>query len=217
MSLPPLPSLRWPGDLPRYRLITALIVLCTCIELLLTASEFSLVGSPRWRTSWLENGAFWSGLLRDWQPNYPAQPWLMFCTYAFLHVGPTHLLGNMIALAWLGPGLQARLGLWRFCALWLSAAAGGAFCFALLSSTPAPMVGASGVVFGLLGAFTALDYLDRGDLRAVIGMTALLMALNGLMFFLENGSLAWETHLGGYLGGALAIAALNPARRSPNQ
>lgn len=214
MSLPALPSFRWPGDLPRQRLILALIVLCSGIELLLSASEFGFVGSPRWRTLWLENGAFWSGLVRDWEPNYALQPWLMFCTYAFLHVGPTHLLGNMLALAWLGPSLRVRLGLRGFCLLWLAAASGGALCFSLLSTAPAPMVGASGAVFGLLGAFVALDYLDRGNLRSVIEMTALLTALNGLMFLLENGSLAWETHLGGYLGGILAIAVLNPDKRN---
>ena len=213
MSLPPLPSFRWPGYLRRYRVILGLIVLCSAIEFLLTAADLGLVGTVRWRNLWIQNGAFWSGLLRDWQPNYPSQPWLMFCTYAFLHVSPAHLIGNMLALAWLGPALQDRLGRWGFCALWLAAASGGAVCFATLSTAPAPMVGASGAIFGLLGGLVALDYLDRGDLGGVIGMTAVLAVLNALMFVLEHGSLAWETHLGGYLAGILTIAALNPPRR----
>lgn len=208
MSLPPLPPFRWPGNLRRYRLILAFILLCTGIELLLLAADFGLIGSLRWRSLWLQNGAFWSGLLRNWQPNYAAQPWLMFATYSFLHVGPGHLLGNMVVLAWLGPALQDRLGRVGFCALWLAAASGGALCFALLSTSPAPMVGTSGAIFGLLGAIVALDYLDRGDLSAVLSMTGVLAALNALTFVLEQGGLAWETHLGGYLAGLLAVAAL---------
>lgn len=212
MMLPPLPSPVWPTPIRTYALILGLIGLCTGIELFILAADWGLIGSPRWRALGLQYGAFWSGLLRDWQPNYPAQPWLMFCTYAFLHVGPMHLLGNMLALLWLGPMLQDRLGRWGFCALWASGAAGGALCFAALSTAPAPMVGASGAVFGLLGAVVVLDYLKRGALSAVLGMTAVLAGLNGLMFVLEKGALAWETHLGGYLAGILITAALSPAK-----
>ena len=214
MLLPPLPPPVWPSPAHRYALIFALIGLCTGIELVLLAADWGLIGTPRWRALGLQYGAFWSGLLRDWQPNYGTQPWLMFCTYAFLHVGPMHLIGNMMAVIWLGPPLLDQLGRRGFCVLWATGAAGGAFCFAALSTAPAPMVGASGAVFGLVGAIVALDYLRRGDLQAVFGMTAAITALNGLMFVLENGALAWETHLGGYLAGILVTAALRPAKPS---
>lgn len=215
MTLPPLPPLNGQSFTLGYRLILALIVLCSGMELVLLAADFGLIGSPRWRSLAIQNGAFWAGLLRDWQPNYTGQPWLMFGTYAFLHVGTMHLLGNMVALAWLGPALQDRLGPWGFCLLWLTAASGGALGFAALSTAPAPMVGASGVVFGLLGAIVALDYHDRGDLRAVIGMTVALIVLNALMFVMERGTLAWETHLGGYLAGILFIVVLSLFKRTP--
>ena len=209
MFLPPLPSPSWPHPAGKYTLIFALVGVCVGIEAMLLAADFGLIGSLRWRMLGLQYGAFWSGLLRDWQPNYDAQPWLMFCSYAFLHVGPMHLLGNMLAVIWLGPPLLDALGQRRFCALWAAGAAGGAFCFAALSTTPAPMVGASGAVFGLVGAIVALDYLQRGDLQAVFGMSVTIAALNALMFFLENGALAWETHLGGYLAGILAVSVLS--------
>lgn len=212
MRLPPLPSFRWLSLGRGDHVLLALISLCAGIELLLSAADLGIIGSPRLRALWLDNGAFWSGLLQDWQPNYTAQPWLMFCTYGFLHVGPTHLIGNMLTLAWLGPALQDRLGRRRFCLLWLAATAGGGFCFTLLSTSPAPMVGASGAIFGLLGALVALDYLDNGDMVNVVSMTALLILMNGLMFLVENGSLAWETHLGGYLAGILTITVLTPSQ-----
>lgn len=212
MMLPPLPAFRWLTLSRNDLVLVAVLVVCCAIEALLSAAEAGLIGSPRWRALWLDNGAFWAGLLRDWQPNYSAQPWLMFGTYAFLHVGLMHLLGNMLTLIWLGPALQDRLGVLGFCLLWLVAASGGGLCFALLSTSPAPMVGASGAIFGLLGAIVALDYLDRGDLGPALRMTAVLVGLNGFMFLLEDGALAWETHLGGYLAGILAIAVLNPPK-----
>lgn len=210
MRLSSLPPFGWPRPAARYGLILALIALCCAVELVLLASDFGLIGTVRWRMFWLQNGAFWSGLMRDWQPNYAAQPWLMYGTYAALHTGPAHLLGNMLALIWLGPWLIDRLGNLRFAVLWLTAAFGGAACFAALSTTPAPMVGASGAVFGLLGAVVALDYLRTGEFWPVMSMTGALAVLNLATFALERGALAWETHLGGYLTGILVIAALNP-------
>jgi len=210
MNLPTLPPFEWPRSLGRAWLVLGLIALCCVIEVVLYAADLGLIGSTRWRMLWLQNGAFWAGLLRDWQPNYSAQPWAMFGTYAFLHAGPMHLLGNMVTLLWVGPTLLQRLGTANFALLWAGSACGGAVGFTLLSNTPAPMVGASGAIFGLFGALTALDYLDRGRLSAVINMTGILVALNIVMLIVERGTLAWETHLGGYLSGVLLIAILNP-------
>ncbi|MEP4199304.1 MAG: rhomboid family intramembrane serine protease [Aliishimia sp.] len=210
MVLPPLPPLVWPSPPRRYVMIGALIFICSLIELTLIAADFGLIGTRRWRMLWLQNGAFWAGLLTDWEPNYPSQPWLMFATYAFLHAGVMHLLGNMLALAWIGPYILQRLGQRGFALLWILTACGGALGFAVMSNAPAPMVGASGSIFGLLGALVALDYLERGAIRAVINMTFVLILMNVAMLVLERGSLAWETHLGGYLTGLLVIAVLNP-------
>ena len=77
----------------------ALIMACVLPEAVLTMADWGLMGSLRWRTVAYQNGAFWAGLLRDWQPNFAAQPVTMFATHAFLHAGPTHLIGNIRALA----------------------------------------------------------------------------------------------------------------------
>lgn len=210
MHLPALPALVWPGLSRRYTVLFALLCLCCGLELILMAADAGLIGSRRWRMLALQNGAFWSGLLRDWQANYPYQPLAMFGTYSALHTGAMHLIGNMIALIWLGPTLIDRLGQGRFSLLWILSAFGGALCFALLSKTPVPMVGASGAIFGLFGALTALDYRTRGQLSAVFAMSAALAVLNIATLILERGSLAWETHLGGYLAGLLYVALHTP-------
>ncbi len=208
MMLPALPPFAWPRPARRHAILGLLIVVCSGIELVLLAADAGLIGHRGWRMLGLQNGAFWAGLLRDWQPNYPAQPWAMFCTYAFLHAGFVHLLGNMLALFWIAPTLIRKLGQRRFALLWLVSALGGAMGFALLSNTPAPMVGASGAIFGLLGGIVAIDYLNRGRLGAVFGMTALLAVLNLVMLVAERGAMAWETHLGGYLTGILVTGWL---------
>ncbi len=210
MTFPPLPPLVWPKPLRSMTPIWALVVICCAVELCLMLAGLGWLGPSISRNQAIQNGAFWGGLLDNWQPNYRSQPWLMFWTYIFLHTGPMHLLGNMLGLIWLGPTLLQRLGLGGLLTLWLLSAAGGALCFALLSTAPAPMVGASGLVFGLMGGYVTLDYLDRHDLRAALAMTAGLAALNGVTMVLERGVLAWETHLGGYVIGAAVVALINP-------
>ena len=85
---------------------------------------------------------------------------------------------------------------------------GGGLAFGLMSSSPAPMVGASGAIFGLVGAWTWMQGADRAQGGAgpgavalrVLGITAGLALLNLVMWLLAGGVLAWETHLGGFLG-----------------
>lgn len=198
--------------LPAVILIIA--ALCCGIEIAVWAAERGWIGTPRWRSIILQNGAFWSGLLRDWQPNFAAQPVTMFFSYSLLHAGPVHLIGNMGVLFWMGPGLSMRLGQARFAALWTVSAFGGAAAFALFSTSPAPMVGASGALFGLFGADIMLRWQADRDLGRAFLVTLALLALNGVMFIAERGVLAWQAHLGGYLAGLIMIAALKSTRRA---
>ncbi len=195
--------------------LVLLAVLAALPEAVLTGADLGLWGSARWRPMAYAQGAFWAGLLHGWTPNYPAQPWLMFLTHAWLHAGPEHLAGNLAALAWLGPGVLARAGGWGLALLWLLAVLGGAAAFGLLTGSPAPMVGASGGLFGLAGAAvvwharaTRAAGAGRGRALALgLGGLAGLLLLNALAWVLAGGLLAWETHLGGLLAGATVAAA----------
>jgi rhomboid protease GluP len=192
-------------------LIWALVALCAAPELILLGADWGLWGTARWRPLAYQNGAFWAGLLYGWRPNYAAQPVVMFATYGWLHAGPGHLLGNLGVLVWLGPQLLVRFGTWGFVALWTTCLLGGAAGFALLTSSPAPMVGASGALFGLAGAWLMevmrhVQDLRHRVLRGGLGLAGLL-ALNTAAWAMQGGHLAWETHLGGLAAG-LAFAAL---------
>lgn len=185
--------------------VWCLAALCLLPELVLQGADWGLWGSARWRPLAYAQGAFWAGLLYGWLPNYPGQPVLMFLTYAWLHAGIGHLLGNLGALFWLAPDLAARLGPWRFLALWGAGMLGGAALFAALPTSAAPMVGASGALFGLAGAAAVMAARSwRQGLLLALG----LVALNLAAWVAAGGHLAWQAHLGGMLAGAAALPLL---------
>lgn len=179
---------------------------CMLVEAFLLAGDFGLIEISRLRYRAYEYGGFWPGLLQDWRPNYPGQPALMFLTYSFLHSGVVHLVVNMLTLFSLGSAVAGRVGHLRYAAVYAVSILGGAVGFALLTSELRPMVGASGALFGLAGAVTAWEYIDRRDLGEtivpVIRIVVILALLNLVLWWAMNGLLAWETHLGGFLAGA---------------
>lgn len=167
------------------------------------------------RSRLIQSFAFWPGLLKGWHANYPGQAELMFLSYGFLHAGGGHLLFNMITLISLGRPLVEELGQGRFLLLYVLAQIGGGLGYFMLAAQPAPMVGASGALFGLAGALLwvrlreGLSELTLSDaLRDIAWPLALLIGMNVVMYVALDGRLAWETHLGGFVAGAMAMMVL---------
>ena len=217
---PPAPPIGSARPRPRQGVLIALILACVLPEIILLAADFGLIGSPRWRPLAYQYGAFWAGLLHGWQPNFTAQPVTMFLTHAFLHTGPVHLIGNMLALAVLGQTILERHGPRQFFLVYITAALSGGAAFGLLSQSAVPMVGASGAIFGLAGAQLVWRWQDQPKgglchlrrLAELCGGMLGLVVINLLMWWLQDGQLAWQTHLGGTLMGVVA-AGLLPAQR----
>jgi membrane associated rhomboid family serine protease len=128
-------------------------------------------------------------------------------TGAFLHIGITHLLLNMLSLLIFGPELEGRLGWWRYLAVYLVSALGGAVAIQLLGEPARPVAGASAALYGLLGALGVLMLVARQDLRGLLT----LLAINVVISFLPGVSLLG--HLGGLVAGILATVLLVLARR----
>lgn len=202
---PPLPAPAPRHFLASHGVLIAILVICVVIEAALQGADHGFWGSPRWRGLAYQNGGFWRGLLDNWQPNYATQPVTMFASYGFLHGGAMHLLINMITLMSLGRVVIDRVGQLRFAVIYVLSLLGGALGFALLSAAVQPMVGASGALFGLAGVITGWDYtarrLAREGIGPVLRVIGLLTLLNVVMYWAMDGSLAWETHLGGFLAG----------------
>lgn len=194
-----------------------IVLLCALPELAFWGAELGLWGRPDWRGIGIEYAGFWSGLLGNWRPNYPGQAWLMFATYGFIHAGPLHFAFNMLTLLSLAPPVIARHGDRGFLAIYAVALVGGGAGFAVLGPVAAPMVGASGAIFGVAGAILATEF----DLRSRRGLplwpilraVLLLALLNVVLWWAMAGRLAWQTHLGGFLAGG-ALALVLPARRA---
>ncbi|SFR19263.1 rhomboid family intramembrane serine protease [Poseidonocella sedimentorum] len=192
---------------------------CVLVEALLMLSDLGLLGPPRLRQTVYEYAGFWPGLLDTWQPNYPLQPYAMFLTYAFLHSGPVHMAVNMLTLISLSAPVVARVGRRGFVMLYVAAVLGGGLGFGLLAETVRPMVGASGGLFGLAGGILAWNYVDRFTARErlwpVLRGVAWLLLLNLVLWWLMNGLLAWETHLGGFVFGWITALLIDPRGQPP--
>lgn len=179
-------------------------------ELLLTGADLGLWGSAYTRLNAFQYGGFWAGLLDDWLPNYRGQAVVMFVTYGFLHAGLWHLALNVMALLTLAPDLWVRYGARRFFLLYTLSQLGGGLGFGLLGPADVPMIGASGAIFGLAGAFLANGYIRRRraglSLQPILRVLLLLLVINLLLWWVLNGQLAWETHLGGFTTGWIFAA-----------
>ncbi len=139
-----------------------------------------------------------------------SEPWRLL-TSAFLHSPAiiVHLLFNMYALFIFGPLLESFLGRSRFIALYLIGALGGSLGVLTavevwvltdrsLDTAPGGALGASGAVFALMGAVFALRKALGVDVRQLLIVLAINLALP---FFVQG--IAWEGHVGGLAIGFL--------------
>jgi membrane associated rhomboid family serine protease len=144
-----------------------------------------------------EKGVLWAPFIAD------GDYWRLI-TAAFLHYGPFHLLLNMLGLYWFGSLLEQRIGSGRFLLIYLVSGLAGS-AGALVVSPTNPTVGASGAIFGILGAGLVLehqrDYVFGGSALGVI------VANLVLTFFWPGISIGG--HIGGLIGGAASMLALS--------
>ena len=145
---------------------------------------------------------------------YPWEPWRLV-TVVFVHSTQVifHVGFNMLALWLFGRQLESMLGKARFVALYFISALGGSVAVLYLAGTGTAVVGASGAVFGLLGAFFVLIRKLGGNATGLL----IVIALNlGLGLFV--GSISWQAHVGGLIVGALVglIYAQTRHRRLKN-
>lgn len=143
-----------------------------------------------------QRGALWGPLVAQGE-------WWRLVTAAFLHGSLLHIGFNMLMLWWFGRPLEALLGRARFLAIFfISILAGSAG--ALLVTPDVPTIGASGAVFGILGAGLVLE---RNRINVFGGSALIVVVLNlALGFTLNNVSIGG--HVGGLVGGALCIFVL---------
>lgn len=151
---------------------------------------------------------------------FPFEPWRML-TVALVHSPGLllHILFNMLALWMFGQQLESAVGAWRFFAIYVLSTLGGSLAVLYLSLfDPDPraltqgVVGASGAVFGLLGAF----FVVARKLGANTAGIVILIAINlGIGLFFR--SISWQAHVGGLLAGMLVAFVIVQTRRRAQQ
>ena len=154
----------------------------------------------------------------------PVPTWATLFSCMFIHGGFLHLAGNMLFLWVFGNSMERHLGPWRFLLLYL--AAGVAATLAHLATDPqsqAPLIGASGAVSGVLGAYLMTFPYNR--IRALIVMILITVVEMPALWLLgawflwqlfqgltslglsDTVSVAFFAHVGGFVAGVLLVSA----------
>jgi rhomboid family protein len=162
-------------------------------------------------------------------------PWLTIFTSMFLHANILHLGGNMLYLWVFGNNIEDMMGHGRFFLFFLLVGGMAAFTHALVApSSTLPMIGASGAISGVLGAYVILfphvsvqvlipigifPYIVRVSAIVVLGLWIVVQILNAIFNFggMEGG-VAWFAHVGGFIAGFVLIklfAQPHAARSAP--
>jgi membrane associated rhomboid family serine protease len=175
-------------------IVPGLIVANVAVFVLTVVTAGSL--NRNFASPWFAEGALVPALVAN------GEYWRIV-TSGFLHVGPLHLAFNMFALWIIGREVETVLGRARFVAVYGVSLLGGAAAVMLLSNPLGPTAGASGAVFGLMGALFVL--LRRLKLPA--GQVIGVIALNVVISFTIP-QISWQGHLGGLVFGAAVTAAL---------
>ncbi len=160
---------------------------------------------------------------------------LPLITSVLLHGGPIHLIGNMIYLFVFGSEVETRFGPARFLAFYFAAGAVGSIAhgFVFPEST-IPSIGASGCIAGILGAFLVLSPLSRIVTLIPLLISWIVLELPALVFLpiwlsmqfmngffaleaarntQEVAGVAWWSHVGGFVFGALVAGLWRLAQR----
>ncbi len=135
--------------------------------------------------------------------------WWRLLTSAFLHLGTLHILFNMYALYLFGPLVERKLGTVRFVAAYVTTAVVSGVFVMWLSEPFSGTAGASGAVFGLFGMALLFMLRAREDVRGLLALLAVNVAIGFL------GPISWQGHLGGFVAGVLlgAVFAYGPRTR----
>jgi membrane associated rhomboid family serine protease len=134
-------------------------------------------------------------------------PWQLL-TSMFTQVDLLHIAFNMLVLWTLGPQLEVAVGRARFLAIYLVSGFAGSAAVLWLSSVHSTTLGASGAIFGMLGALFVMAVKVRGDVRGI----ATWIGINFVITFLLS-SISWQGHIGGFVGGLLVGGAVLYAPR----
>lgn len=176
--------------------VTPLLIAVNVLFYVITAAQ---AGDPmnNQNSALLDGGSLWPlGI-------HVHGEWLRLLVSGFLHYGLLHLAMNMLALWILGKDLELLLGKVRFLALYLASLLGGSTAVFLLGDVSTGTAGASGAVYGLMGALLVAVLRLKLNPGGAIGIIAINLVLT-----VTIPGISLLGHLGGLLVGALVMVAM---------
>ena len=182
------------------------------IEIILQLSDYELFGTSDLRIRLISLGAFWDSLF---PPSfikgaiYPAQPYAMFLSHVFLHGGMVHAIMNSVILISLSKTLAAYNSVSFVLISMIIGAIFSSTSFGLLADTSAPMIGASGMVFALIGLWLrqsrSQELSNDAFNLSIVTIFATLVVIHLILHVFMGGQSAWQAHLGGFVAGYFVI------------
>ncbi|KRF20683.1 rhomboid family protein [Nocardioides sp. Soil797] len=144
----------------------------------------------------------------EWLAGVADGSWWQLGTSVFTHVDVLHIAFNLFALWILGPQLEHLLGRTRFLAVYLVSGLAGSAAVYWLTDPTTQTLGASGAVFGLMGALLIIGLKAGGDVTPLL----IWIGINVVITF-TGGNISWQGHLGGFVGGVLLAGVMAYAPR----
>src|SRR5215216_6794 len=150
----------------------------------------------------------------------PSSTWVNIFSAMFLHGGWLHIISNMWVLLLFGDNIEARMGSIRYLIFYLLGGAAAALLQAyVLQNSDQPMIGASGAIAGVLGAYLILFPHSRIAslvpiffIFTIVEIPAFLfllfwfgMQIYSGLFAVQSSGIAWWAHVGGFIFGVLMV------------
>lgn len=166
---------------------------------LLVYVVMELIGNTEDTSFMMQAGAVWPPYIEK------GQYWRLL-TATFMHFGFEHILNNMLILACAGPILENALGHLKYVILYLLAGVGGSLLSYLqmvYSGEYAVAAGASGAIFGIIGALLWIVIRHKGRYETLTGKGLLFMIVISLYYGISSGDVDNWGHIGGLVMGFL--------------
>ncbi|MEP2784394.1 MAG: rhomboid family intramembrane serine protease [Pseudoruegeria sp.] len=190
--------------------VVVLALLLFGIEVFLTLGGRGLIGGPDavgWRLEAIQRFAF-SGDILDWMLAngiYPPDQLIRFVTYPLIHVSFTQMIFVVVFLLALGKMAGEVFSWWAVLLIFFGASIVGALAYGLLLNEGVPLVGGYPAVYGLIGSFTFLMWVDLAVQGAnkyrAFSLIAMLLGIQLIFGILFGGARDWVADFAGFLTG----------------
>lgn len=199
-----------PAVNPLPPVVVALCLFIMGIELAFTLGARGLVGGPEavgWRLSAIQTYAF-SGEIFAWMwetGRWPLDQVMRFVTYPFVHGSFTQAVFVCVFVLAMGKMVAEVFGSVAMLLIFVLSGVGGALLYAILLTEPYPLVGGFPAVYGLIGAFTFLLWVNLSlvgeNQSRAFSLIAMLMGIQLVFGLIFGGTKDWVADLGGFATG----------------